>query len=151
MNNNYEIINNYNDKILDYDGLSEFIEYCLEKLTVKNSIFNIIFTDNNYIKIINKEYRNIDKETDVISFALEDDDSLIIPNKLRVLGDIYISVDKVYEQADLYNHSYKRELSFLTIHGLLHLLGYDHMNELDEKEMFSLQEELLSGFEITRT
>ena len=70
--------------------------------------------------------------------------------EVRVLGDIYISIDKAKEQAESYGHSLKRELSFLTIHGLLHLLGYDHMEEEDEKKMFSLQELILNEYGITR-
>lgn len=150
MNNNYDIINNYSKEVEEIENLRNFINYCLEKLKIDNTIFNIIFIDNESIKLINKDYRNIDKETDVISFALEDNDDFIFPNDFRLLGDIYISIDKTIEQANLYEHSFKRELSFLAIHGLLHLLGYDHIEESDSKKMFSLQEELLSGFEITR-
>ena len=104
--------------------------------------------DNRYIHKINKKYRHIDRPTDVISFAFLDaednyDKILFSPGPV-VLGDIYISLDKAKEQAEEYGHSLHRELSFLFVHGLLHLLGYDHMNEKEEKEMFQLQEEILS-------
>lgn len=110
-------------------------------------IISVTFTDNRYIHEINKEYRHIDRPTDVISFAFLDD----IENKEQIfkskdviaLGDIYISVDKAKEQAKEYGHSLIRELKFLYVHGLLHLLGYDHMNEEDEKVMFKLQDEIL--------
>ena len=98
---------------------------------------------------INKEYRGIDRPTDVISFALEDSEGVELEN-YRILGDIYISIDKVKEQAKEYGHSEKRELAFLTVHGFLHLLGYDHMEKEEEKIMFGKQEEILNGFGITR-
>ena len=106
--------------------------------------------NNKEIKEINKTYRNTDKETDVITFALEDYDDGIKGIEYRVLGDIYISVDKVYEQAQEYGHSVKRELCFLATHGILHLLGYDHMNEEEENIMFKRQEELLDAYQIQR-
>ena len=146
--NYYDITNNYNDEL--GINIEPFMDYCLNKLNLYNCIFNIIFVDNKSIHKINKEYRKIDKITDVISFALEDNDKDFKVNNMRILGDIYISVDKAIEQANEYKHSLKREISFLAIHGLLHLLGYDHMNEADEKVMFGLQKELLDGFKITR-
>jgi len=110
-------------------------------------IISVSFVDNKYIHKINKKYRGIDRPTDVISFAFLDGDenkeSVFQSNSEVVLGDIYISLDKAKEQAETYGHSLDRELSFLYVHGLLHLLGYDHMNEKDEKTMFSLQDEIL--------
>lgn len=114
-----------------------------------NILFNVIIIDNDRIRVLNKEYRNIDRETDVISFALEDDKTFNL-EEIRVLGDIYISVEKARSQAKEYNHSFKRELSFLAIHGFLHLLGYDHMEKEDEEIMFKKQEEVLSRYEIVR-
>ena len=109
-----------------------------------NILFNVIIIDNDRIRVLNREYRNIDRETDVISFALEDDKTFNL-EEIRVLGDIYISVEKARSQAKEYNHSFKRELSFLAIHGFLHLLGYDHMEKEDEKIMFGKQELILNG------
>ena len=114
-----------------------------------NILFNVIIIDNDRIRVLNREYRNIDRETDVISFALEDDKTFNF-EEIRVLGDIYISVEKARSQAKEYNHSFKRELSFLAIHGFLHLLGYDHMEKEDEEIMFKKQEEVLSRYEIVR-
>ena len=114
-----------------------------------NILFNVIIIDNDRIRVLNREYRNIDHETDVISFALEDDKTFNL-EEIRVLGDIYISVEKARSQAKEYNHSFKRELSFLAIHGFLHLLGYDHMEKEDEEIMFKKQEEVLSRYEIVR-
>ena len=114
-----------------------------------NILFNVIIIDNDRIRVLNREYRNIDRETDVISFTLEDDKTFNL-EEIRVLGDIYISVEKARSQAKEYNHSFKRELSFLAIHGFLHLLGYDHMEKEDEEIMFKKQEEVLSRYEIVR-
>ena len=109
-------------------------------------IISVSLVDNEFIHKINKEYRNIDRPTDVISFAFldnEDRQQLYKSKEPVVLGDIYISIDKAKEQASEYGHSLNRELCFLFVHGLLHLLGYDHMNEEDEKIMFKLQDEIL--------
>ncbi len=144
----YEINNNYGYKN-DYSYLEKVISATLKREKVENAIFSIIFVDNDEIKKINKEYRNIDKITDVISFAFEDNNNIVY-NNLRILGDIYICIPRMIEQAKEYGHSEKRELSFLTVHGLLHLLGYDHMNEKDEKEMFALQELILNEQDIKR-
>ena len=131
-----ELIKMVAESTLDYEG-------------VNNAEASIIIIDNKEIKRINKEYRNIDRETDVISFALEDDETFIhLP--VRILGDIYISIDKAKSQAIEYGHSLRREISFLTVHGMLHLLGYDHMEAEEEKIMFEKQDKILEKLEITR-
>ena len=95
------------------------------------------------IRRINREYRHIDRVTDVISFALLDEgDSWSFDERVE-LGDIFINRKRVFEQAEEYGHSVKREFVFLFVHGLLHLLGYDHMNEEDEKRMFALQKKII--------
>lgn len=144
---NYKI--NDNGLYLNYDYLKGVIDETLKHEKVVNAIFSIIFVTNEEIRRINKEYRNIDKVTDVISFAFEDN-LKIEYNNMRVLGDIYICIPKMIEQAAYYGHSKKRELSFLTVHGLLHLLGYDHTNKDDEEKMFTLQELILSEQGIER-
>ena len=144
----FEIFNNTNNDI-NTSELEDYIKYVVKKLDIENAIFNIIFIDNKEIRDINKEYRNVDRETDVISFALEDNMDVVYDD-FRLLGDIYISYEKAIEQAETYNHSVKREVFFLATHGILHLLGYDHMEEEDEKVMFGLQNELLDGYGITR-
>ena len=148
MKNTYEI----SDLVgvdFNYDYLDKVIKRVLKHEHVKNAYFGIIFVDLKEIQRINKEYRGIDKVTDVISFALEDSIDNINMD-MRILGDIYICIPKMMEQASAYGHSMKRELSFLTVHGLLHLLGYDHMNKEEEKEMFGLQELILNEAGITR-
>ena len=147
--NYFDIFNEYNNDIKEIDLLDDFINYALDKLKLKDVMFNIIIVNNDKIHELNKTYRNIDRPTDVITFALEDNKNIDIPN-LRVLGDIYISYDKVISQANEYGHSIKREICFLAIHGLLHLLGYDHMTKEDEEEMFALQEMILDEQNITR-
>lgn len=147
--NQYELINNTGEKLVEIEELKGFIDFALKYLKLENVLFNIIIIDNEEIHKLNKEYRGVDRPTDVISFALEDDDTFM-KTEIRILGDIYISIDKAKEQATSYGHSLKRELSFLTIHGILHLLGYDHMKEEEEKEMFSLQERILDEYGIKR-
>ena len=129
---NYQITNLTNENI-DEKELESVINKVSEILDVSDSIVSIVLTDNKNIHEINKTYRGIDRETDVISFAFMDEGTN--PNNgITDLGEIYI----------------KRDLCFLLTHGLLHLLGYDHMNKDDEKEMFSLQEKVLSSLGIER-
>ena len=142
-----EINNLTNEKLEEIEELNEYTKYLIDYMKIDAS-FSVIIIDNERIHEINKEYRGIDRPTDVISFALEEDEDYEV--KERLLGDIYISIDKVYEQAKEYGHSVKRELFFLVTHGFLHLLGYDHMNEEDEKEMFSLQEKILDSYGVKR-
>ena len=144
---NYEI----NDLVgyKDYDYLDGVIKSTLKHEKVDNCVFSIIFVSEEEIQRINKEYRGIDKITDVISFAFEDNENVSY-NDIRILGDIYICIPRMKSQAKDYGHSEKRELSFLTVHGLLHLLGYDHQEKEEEKEMFELQELILNGENITR-
>ena len=140
MNNNYEIIDN--GLYEDYDYLYDVLDAALKHEKVKNAIFSVVFMEDEEIHKMNKEYRGVDRVTDVISFAFEDNNDLVY-NDIRMLGDIFICIPQMKRQASEYGHSEKRELAFLAVHGILHLLGYDHMNEEDEKEMFSLQEKIL--------
>ena len=147
--NNFEIFNETDEEIKEIDGLKGLLDYALSYLKLNNVEFNIIIIDNPRIHEMNKEYRGVDRETDVITFALEDHKDIEFED-LRLLGDVYISIDKARSQAKDYGHSLKREISFLAIHGLLHLLGYDHMNPEDEKVMFGLQDEILDSYGIKR-
>ncbi len=133
----------------NYAYLKKVIKRTLKHEKVKNCLFTIIFVDEKKIQEINKTYRHVDSITDVISFALEDN-SKIKFDKFRILGDIYICIPRMQKQAIDYKHSEKRELAFLTVHGLLHLLGYDHMNKDEEEVMFALQELILNEENITR-
>jgi metalloprotein, YbeY family len=147
--NTYEIFNETNyDLKKETDKLYELLAFALKREKLDNVEFNVIFVDSNTIHDINKTYRNVDRVTDVISFALEDNKTIELDH--RLLGDIYICVERAEEQAKEYGHSFLRELAFLTIHGLLHLLGYDHMEKEEEKIMFQKQEDILNEFGIRR-
>ena len=147
--NKYEIINETNENIVELEEIPKLLEFALKKQNINNAIFNIIIVDENTIHEINRTYRGKDSVTDVISFALEDDKTFI-KTDYRILGDIYICLNKAKSQAREYGHSLLRELSFLTIHGLLHLLGYDHMEKEEEKVMFDLQEMILDEYGIKK-
>ncbi|WP_445490350.1 rRNA maturation RNase YbeY [Niallia sp. 03133] len=135
--------------------IQELIQFAAEKQGLEGAIeLSVTFVDNTRIQEINKEYREKDQPTDVISFAMEElgegEIQLIGVDMPRVLGDIIISIDKAEEQALEYGHSYMRELGFLSVHGLLHLLGYDHLTKEEEDVMFSLQKEILDEFGLER-
>lgn len=145
----FEINNLTDEKIEELKYLDEVIKYTLKCENAIDAELDVIIVDNEYIHKINKEYRGVDRPTDVISFALEDDPDIKLDH--RILGDIYISIDKAREQANEYGHSLKRELCFLTVHGVLHLLGYDHMkSKKDEEVMFGKQDKILNDLGIER-
>ena len=145
-----EVFVQVEEEIKELETVEKVLHSAIEKEKLENVTFNLIIVDNEYIHELNKNYRGIDRETDVITFALEDEDTLVMPDDLRILGDIYISIDRAKTQAVEYNHSLLRELSFLAVHGFYHLLGYDHMTEEDEKVMFKKQEEVLEAYGIRR-
>ena len=123
------------------------VDYLVKKLDIKKDvILSCSITDDTDIHQINKKYRNIDRPTDVISFAYNDydegDDEPFID-----LGEIIISLDTAFKQASEFNHPVEREITFLFIHGFLHLNGYDHIEQKQAKEIFSLQNDLLNGFD----
>ena len=142
----------FTSQIEGYDAYEEVYLGLLDK-TMKHlgykfdPIVSVSFVDNTFIHQLNRDYRKIDRPTDVISFAFLDGESdreaQLNGGGIVCLGDIYISIDKAKEQAEEYGHSLNRELSFLFVHGLLHLLGYDHMTPEEEKVMFALQDEIL--------
>ncbi len=146
--------------------VEEIIKYALNKEEVDVPIeVSVIFIDNEKIREINKEQRNFDKVTDVLSFPMLDypkgqvykevykhhkfTDVDLNEGKL-VLGDIVLSLERAAEQSDEYNHSFEREVCYLTIHSVLHLLGYDHMEDDDKIKMRKREEEILEEFNITR-
>lgn len=121
---------------------------------------NILFTDDKSIRNINREYREIDRSTDVLSFPINDfsygtgeiQPYNVDENSFRLLlGDIVVSVPTMKHQAEEYGHSMERECAFLICHGMLHLFGYDHMNEADEQQMFGFADEILTTLQYTRT
>lgn len=127
-----------------------------EKMTQTNMYINIIFTNPENIKQINSKYRNIEKETDVLSFPMFEKEELKerLTNKnfeiQEVLGDVIISIARVQEQAIEYGHSFERELSYMLVHGFYHLMGYDHIEETDKIIMRAKEEEILNELNITR-
>ncbi|CAH0191493.1 rRNA maturation RNase YbeY [Peribacillus simplex] len=134
------------ESILQFAARKEDIE--------KDTELSVTFVDNDRIREINKEYRHKDSATDVISFALEEmgenEVEIVGAEMPRMLGDIIISIERTKEQAEEYGHSFDRELGFLALHGFLHLLGFDHMNEEDEKVMFTKQKEILEEYGLSR-
>ena len=148
--NKIEIFNETEEEIKELETVEKVLYSAMEKEKLEDTSFSLIIVDNKYIHELNKTYRGIDRETDVITFALEDEDTVVIGNQERILGDIYISIDRARSQAEDYGHSFLRELSFLAVHGFYHLLGYDHQTEEEEKVMFGKQEEVLQDYGITR-
>ena len=145
--NEFKIVDEYGCNF-DYSYLDKIINKTLEMEGVDSSIFSIVFIDDEKMHELNKTYRGIDRTTDVLSFAFEDNNKLCY--NIRQLGEIFVSIPRMQQQAKEYGHSEVRELSFLVVHGLLHLLGYDHTKgEKEEKEMFSKQELVLDEFEET--
>ncbi|WP_017472607.1 rRNA maturation RNase YbeY [Amphibacillus jilinensis] len=135
--------------------ISQLLHYAVKEEKLRSEVeLSINFVNNESIQELNRNYRQIDRPTDVISFPLQEvgeNEIAIIGEELPIsLGDIVISVEKAEEQAKEYQHSLNREYGFLVIHGFLHLLGYDHLNDEDEVKMFSRQEELLDGFGLSR-
>ncbi|WP_125768069.1 rRNA maturation RNase YbeY [Companilactobacillus furfuricola] len=132
------------------EDLADFAATDLE--LADNTQLSIHFVTKNEIHEINKKYRDVDRATDVISFAINDgEDSLDyleqqIPDLPVDLGDLFISVEIVKEHADEYEHSFDRELGYTIVHGILHLNGYDHIEPEDEKVMIGLQEKILSAY-----
>ena len=128
------------------------IKATLEHQRIENdSEVSVTFTDNEKIHALNLEYRSIDRPTDVLSFPMYEKDELENAVGEITLGDIVISLERAGEQAEEFGHSFEREVSFLTVHSTLHLLGYDHeLSEDDEKEMFSLQDQIMKIIGIER-
>lgn len=133
------------------EDFTAIIEQALKTLEIEDDVeVSCVLVDDERIHEINREYRHIDRSTDVISFAMEDNDQFYVEGMPRTLGDIFISVDHAKKQAEEYGHSLRREMCFLFTHGILHLLGYDHMTDEQEKEMFGLQDKILGALSIER-
>lgn len=135
--------------------VESILQFAAKKENIQEGTeLSVTFVDNKRIQEINKEYRHKDSATDVISFALEEmgeeEIEIIGADMPRMLGDIIISIERTKEQAEEYGHSFDRELGFLSLHGFLHLLGYDHMTEEDETVMFSRQKEILGEYGLSR-
>ena len=138
--------------------IEKVITECYKQENIENTklIVTITLTTPENIQEINKEYRNIDRTTDVLSFPMFEKQELEEKIKKQefqytdILGDIIISIDKVREQAKEYGHSFERELSYMLVHGFYHLMGYDHIEEEDKKEMRKKEEKVLEKLKIVR-
>lgn len=149
--------NNEQDKLSPPDNFEKLIEDCtraaLEEEDIEDDAeVSVTLVDNAKIRELNAEFREIDRETDVLSFPLGDENGFEVDPDTNaiLLGDIVISLEKAKSQAEEYGHDFKREVAFLLTHSLFHLLGYDHMTEEEEKEMFAKQEKVLEKLGITR-
>jgi probable rRNA maturation factor len=158
------IIENEQDKVLIDDKINKLIEKTIEcsmkseKLD-KDYEVSVIIVDDTEIRAINKEHRDIDKSTDVLSFPMvefingeliTDEGDYDMDSEELILGDIIISAETAKRQASEYGHSFEREIAFLTAHSCFHLLGYDHMEEDEEKVMLEKQESILAKIGLTR-
>ena len=149
-----EIEENKNHEVL----IEKVIRKCFEeeKLLDTKLYVSITLTNPENIRKINKQYRNIDKETDVLSFPMfekSEIENILMKKEANVedvLGDIVISLERVYEQAKEYNHSFERELAYMLVHGFYHLMGYDHIEEKDKEQMRPKEEKILQDLNITR-
>ncbi|MDO5078146.1 rRNA maturation RNase YbeY [Streptococcus minor] len=143
----------------------DLLQFAAEKLGKQNKEMAVTFVTNERSHQLNLEYRDTDRPTDVISleykpekpFNFDEDDMADDPDLAEMLeefdsyiGELFISVDKAREQAETYGHSFEREMGFLAVHGFLHINGYDHYTPEEEKEMFTLQEEVLTAYGLTR-
>lgn len=138
--------------------IKKILEKCFKEENLERAKLYVSITLTNQVNIkkLNKKYRNIDKETDVLSFPMFEQQELekIIKRKSNIvediLGDIIISIPRVEEQAREYNHSFERELAYMVVHGFYHLMGYDHIEEKDKEKMRSKEEKILQDLSITR-
>ena len=137
--------------------IKKVVQAVLEEEKIVHELYiNITLTNNEEIHIINKQYRDVDRPTDVLSFPMYEREEIPELRKEdnifaeEILGDIIISIPKVREQAEEYGHSFERELAYLTTHGMLHLLGYDHMIDEEKEQMRKREEEILEKLNITR-
>lgn len=138
------IFNQYDEEEHSYNQvINKVMKQAYKTVKMKKSaIINVVLINNDTIHLMNLQYRGIDRPTDVLSFENTDD--------LSEIGDVFISLDKVKEQSIAYEHSFDRELAFLSCHGFLHCIGYDHQNIEDEKIMFALQDQILNQTIYTR-
>ncbi len=155
----YEIVYDGIKENEEYDKvIKKVVEQCFKEENLENSklCLTITLTTPENIQKINKEYRNIDRATDVLSFPMFEKselDEMIEKQEFEhedVLGDLVISIEKVKEQAKEYGHSFERELSYMVVHGFYHVMGYDHIKEEDKAKMRPKEEKVLNDLKITR-
>lgn len=149
------LIGNQQEKVNKIEAIESVIQSVLKEIAKEFKLsseteVSLIFMDNEGIRALNREYRGKDCPTDVLSFALDEGEEIANASDLHLLGDIVISLERALEQANEYGHSLEREAGFLSAHGMLHLLGYDHNTPDEEREMLELTEEILLKLNLTR-
>lgn len=149
------LIGNQQEKVRKIEAVEAVVRSVLEEIALEFEVFpsaevSVIFTDNEGIRALNREYRGKDCPTDVLSFAQDEGEEIANASGLHLLGDIVISLEKAVEQSGDYGHSLEREAGFLSAHGMLHLLGFDHNTAEGEKEMRELTEKVLLKLDLVR-
>lgn len=150
------LISKYPEELVFPEEIGENVRKALEKMGelygLEREEVSVTLTDNAYIHSLNREYRGVDRPTDVLSFALNESREPEISGgaRINVLGDLVISVERAEEQAVEYGHSLRREVAFLTVHGMLHLLGYDHLEDGEREEMEKEQRFVMGQLGISR-
>ena len=150
-----EITISYSDMSFYHEELETLVRRVLAKgaelqKVPEDAEISLLICDGPTIHELNREYRNVDAPTDVLSFALNEGDEEIPEEEALALGDIVINIDRAKEQAAEFGHSKEREIAYLSVHGFLHILGYDHYEEEEKKEMRKAEEEILSACGLTR-
>ncbi len=148
-------ISNEQEKYPMTDALEKLLKLVCETAMQTEGVegeweISLVLADNAYIQELNRDYRGIDQPTDVLSFALEEGEAMPDPLAVRILGDIVLSLEKAQEQAEEFGHGLERETAYLTVHGVLHLLGYDHMQEEDKTIMRQKEEKILALLNLSR-
>lgn len=152
------LLNNIQTKIALTEAqlslVTAVLDFCLNRFGKTAAEVSLVLVDNDYIRELNLEYRDLDQPTDVLSFAMEEEDDapeLVGDAELpELLGDIYISVERAREQAESFGHTFERELAYLAVHGLLHLVGFDHQNPEDTAAMREQEEQIMQEFMLNR-
>ncbi len=149
------LVSNLQDEVAVDDGLAEFLSGVAEAVLKsegygEDAEVSLVLVDDMYIRSLNSEYRGIDSPTDVLSFAMLEGEALPGQEEELILGDVVVSVQTARRQADEYGHSFLRETAYLTAHGVLHLLGYDHQEEEGREKMRLKEEEILASLNISR-
>lgn len=151
-----EILLNNEQTEYDVDSLHPLIMQAFTEVLKRESLsteveVGLTFVDDEYIRELNRDYRGKDTPTDVLSFPQDDDDGFVsVPGMPRLLGDIIISMPRAVEQAETYGHSVEREVVYLAVHGMLHLLGYDHEDEEGRSEMRRREEAVMEALGLRR-
>ncbi|HBC92883.1 MAG TPA: rRNA maturation RNase YbeY [Pelotomaculum sp.] len=149
------LVSNLQDEVAVEEDLADFLAGVAEAVLKSEGYgadaeVSLVLVDDRYIRSLNSEYRGIDSPTDVLSFAMLEGEVLPGQEEELILGDVVVSVQTARRQADEYGHSFRRETAYLTAHGVLHLLGYEHQEEERREKMRLKEEEILASLNISR-